>query len=59
MKQFSYNLNPNTGLIEGSFIHPETRTPTPFRGVYVQKRGWGSGYFMGTNTSGMVHLQLH
>lgn len=58
VKQFSYNLNPNTGLIEGSFIHPETRTPTPFRGVYVQKRGWGSGYFMGTNTSGMVHLQL-
>ena len=58
VKNFSYNLNPDTGLIEGSFIHPETRTPTPFRGVYVQKRGWGSGYFMGTNTSGMVHLQL-
>ena len=58
VKKFSYNLNPDTGLIEGSFIHPQTHTPTPFRGVYVQKRGWGSGYFMGTNTSGMVHLQL-
>ena len=58
IKTFSFNVDPNSGLVEGTFIHPRTRKPTAFRGIHVQKQNWSSGYFRGPERSGMVHLQL-
>jgi outer membrane protein assembly factor BamB len=58
IEKFSFNVNPTSGLVEGTFIHPKTRQPTQFRGMHVQKRNWSSGYFLGPESSGMVHLQL-
>ena len=56
LQQFDYRIDPDSGRVEGTFIHPETKQPTPFRGMLVQKRGWKSGYFMGADASGVVHL---
>jgi hypothetical protein len=56
LRQFDYSIDPNSGRVEGTFLHPETRQPTAFRGMMVQKRGWKSGYFMGADASGVVHL---
>ena len=44
--------------MDGTFIHPATKEETTFRGALLQKRGWTSGYFLGRNESGVVHLQL-
>jgi outer membrane protein assembly factor BamB len=56
LQQFKYQVDQNSGRVEGSFLHPETKQPTAFRGVLVQKRGWKSGYFMGADASGVVYL---
>ncbi|KAF0170592.1 MAG: cell surface protein [Limisphaerales bacterium] len=58
LQRFTWNFRPETGFVEGSFIHPATRQETAFRGALLQKRGWTSGYFLGQNHSGVVHLQL-
>ncbi len=56
--QFHWNFRPDTGYVEGTFIHPATRQETTFRGALLQKVGWTSGYFLGQNHSGVVHLRL-
>jgi hypothetical protein len=53
------NLNFNTGAgsFKGSVVNPFTGKPFNFGGVVLQKQGYGSGYFLGTNQSGRVLLQ--
>jgi len=58
LQHFAWSFRPDTGYVEGTFIHPATRQETTFRGALLQKRGWTSGYFLGQNHSGVVHLQL-
>ena len=58
LQQFRWNLRPETGYVEGTFIHPTTRQETAFRGAFLQKVGWTSGYFLGQSRSGVVQLQL-
>lgn len=58
LQRFTWNFRPETGYVEGTFIHPATQQETAFRGALLQKRGWTSGYFLGQNHSGVVHLQL-
>jgi len=58
LQRFSWNFRPDTGYVEGTFIHPVTQQETTFRGALLQKVGWTSGYFLGQNHSGVVHLQL-
>lgn len=58
LQQFAWNFRPDTGYVEGTFIHPATKQETAFRGALLQKRGWTSGYFLGQSQSGVVHLQL-
>ncbi|MEN9572297.1 MAG: Serine/threonine-protein kinase AfsK [Verrucomicrobiota bacterium] len=58
VQQFTWNFRPDSGFVGGSFIHPTTKEETTFRGALLQKRGWTSGYFLGQNQSGVVHLQL-
>ncbi|NBV25375.1 MAG: hypothetical protein EBS05_26110, partial [Proteobacteria bacterium] len=58
LARFTWNFRPDTGYVDGTFIHPLTHQETAFRGALLQKRGWTSGYFLGQNSSGVVHLQL-
>ena len=58
LQHFAWNFRPDTGYVEGTFIHPATKQETAFRGALLQKRGWTSGYFLGQSQSGVVHLQL-
>ncbi|MFA6544283.1 MAG: Ig-like domain-containing protein, partial [Limisphaerales bacterium] len=58
LQHFAWNFRPDTGFVEGTFIHPTTKQETAFRGALLQKVGWTSGYFLGQNHSGVVHLQL-
>lgn len=46
----------NSGVMTGTFQHPLTGQTLQFRGITVQKSNWRSGYFLGTNQSGVVHL---
>ncbi|MBI3875611.1 MAG: Ig-like domain-containing protein, partial [Verrucomicrobia bacterium] len=54
---FVLTLASNNGTLSGNFLHPVTRRATPFKGVLLQKQNWASGYFLGTNQSGMVFLR--
>lgn len=58
LARFQWNFRPETGFVEGSFVHPATQQETAFRGALLQKRGWTSGYFLGQSHSGVVHLQI-
>ena len=43
LQHFTWNFRPDTGYVEGTFIHPATKQETAFRGALLQKRGWTSG----------------
>lgn len=58
LSHFAWNFRPDTGFVEGTFIHPLTKRKIAFRGALLQKRGWTFGYFLGQNHSGLVRLQL-
>jgi hypothetical protein len=45
-------LSAITGIFAGTFIHPETGTPSKFRGVVLQKQGAGFGFFVGGSEAG-------
>ena len=49
-------INPQSGLFSGSKMNPATGKLLHFRGVMVQKRNAGSGYFLGTNQSGRAYF---
>jgi hypothetical protein len=50
-------LSMNTGLMTGSFQHPDnTNKTTSFSGVVLQQQNYGGGAFLGTNQSGSVLL---
>ncbi|MEO5804821.1 MAG: delta-60 repeat domain-containing protein [Verrucomicrobiota bacterium] len=51
------NLVNSSGLLNGSFIHPNTGKRTAFKGALLQKQQLGSGVFLGTNESGYFILQ--
>ena len=51
-------LAPKTGLLTGSFKHPDnTNAVTPIYGVVLQNNNTGHGYFTGTNQTGSILLQ--
>ena len=58
VQRFTWSFRPDTGYVEGTFVHPATGQETIFRGALLQKVGWTSGYFLGQNHSGVIHLQL-
>lgn len=49
-------VNPATGVFQGSFTRPGTRTRITFRGVLLQNQNLGAGYFQYNNASGQVGL---
>jgi hypothetical protein len=54
--RLSLSFSPSSGLFHGSQIIPGTRTAVSFKGVVVQGRANGAGYFLGTDQSGSVWL---
>ena len=49
-------ITTRSGLFSGSKVNPATGKLLHFRGVMLQKRDAGSGYFLGTNQSGRVYF---
>ncbi|MBI5775510.1 MAG: PQQ-binding-like beta-propeller repeat protein [Verrucomicrobia bacterium] len=52
--QVKVTFNPATGLMNGSFVHPLTRKSVPFKGAYVQRQNWRSGYYLLAGESGCI-----
>jgi len=51
-------LTPATGLIKGTFYHPQLgNLKTNFSGTVLQNQNYAAGYFLGTNQSGSILLQ--
>ena len=51
-------VNPATGLIQGTFNHPDIGSKvTRFRGALLQNRNATRGYFLGSNQSGSIRSQ--
>jgi hypothetical protein len=46
-----------TGLVNGNFVHPDSKTTTAIKGVVLQERNNARGFFLGTNQSGAVILK--
>lgn len=47
-------LSTANGLMSGSFLHPDTKRTAILKGVVLQSRNAGFGYFLGTNQSGVI-----
>lgn len=54
--KLTLTLVPATGLLNGSVTRPDTNKVIAFKGVVLQKQGFGAGYFLGTNASGGVMI---
>lgn len=54
--KFALTLSPTSGLLGGSFMHPNTAKKSALKGVILQKQQIGGGYFLGTDQSGKVSL---
>jgi hypothetical protein len=53
-----FTLAPKTGYLKGSFPHPQMgNAPVNFFGAILQNQNDISGYFTGTNQSGMMRLE--
>jgi hypothetical protein len=53
-----FSLSSGTGLINGTFQHPENgNTVTSFRGAVLQGENAGAGHFLGTNRGGLFFLE--
>jgi hypothetical protein len=50
-------LVPGTGLFKGTFLDPQLGRTVTFNGSLRQKSTNGSGFFLGTNSSGRVSLE--
>lgn len=53
----SLTFNKSVGSFKGSVPHPVSGKAVKFTGVVLQKQGFGSGYFLGTNQSGRVLIR--
>jgi hypothetical protein len=54
--KLALTLAPASGLIAGSFVHPDTLKKSSLKGVILQKQQIGGGFFLGTNQSGTISL---
>lgn len=51
-------LNSQTGLLTGQFLNPQTQRRTKLRGIVSPHGDFGAGYFLGTNSSGLLELTI-
>jgi hypothetical protein len=55
--RFTATLTRLSGLVSGSVRNPDNGRTLPFKGVFHQKAVQGSGFFLGTNSSGLILLK--
>ena len=51
-------INMATGEFGGSFLHPAINQTSRFAGQFVQTNTFGAGFFLGTDRSGFVTIEL-
>jgi len=56
--RLALKVTTSSGLMSGSFTHPQTLKKSTIKGVVLQKQNAGSGFFLGTNQSGAVFFGL-
>ncbi len=54
--KLSLSIMTKSGLFKGSVLSPDTGKPISFSGVVLEKQGFGSGFFLGTNQAGRVYF---
>ncbi len=54
--RLALSLTASSGLLIGSFVHPDTLKKSAIKGVILQKQAQGGGFFLGTNQSGSLVL---
>ena len=54
--KLALSLTTASGLLSGSFVHPDTLKKSAIKGVILQKQAIGGGFLMGTNQSGSVFV---
>jgi hypothetical protein len=52
--KLALSLTTSSGLLSGSFVHPDTFKKSTIKGVVLQKQALGGGFFLGTNQSGSL-----
>ncbi|MFN7138115.1 MAG: immunoglobulin domain-containing protein [Limisphaerales bacterium] len=53
----SLSVNASSGVLKGSFAHPQTGLAVPFHGAVLQNENRAGGFFLGTNSAGLLLLQ--
>ena len=56
--KLALKLNSSSGLLSGSFVHPQTLKKSTIKGVVLQRQNVGTGFFLGTDQSGSVSFGL-
>ena len=56
-EKLTMKLTPKTGQFSGSFFHPVLKKTINFRGLFLQLKDEGAGYFLGSNESGYVTIE--
>jgi hypothetical protein len=55
--KLTISVVPSSGLFSGSFVHPDMKKSTAFKGAFLQDLGVGRGWFLGTNQSGRMMIE--
>src|SRR5207248_2921199 len=51
-------INASSGLVMGSFVHPDTGQKTSFQGAVFRNRKLARGYFLSATQSGQISLEV-
>ncbi len=51
------NVSLPTGLVTGTFVHPETKATSPIKGVVLQQQNTAMGFFISDKQSGSMVLE--
>lgn len=57
ISNLKFSISAKAGSFSGSFRHPATGKTTKYSGVLLQSEDIGGGYFLGTNSSGVLRLE--
>lgn len=54
--KLALTVKPASGVLSGTFVHPQTLKKSTIKGVVLQKQNLGGGFFLGTEQSGSAFL---
>lgn len=56
LSKLAVTFLPSTGLVSGTFIHPNTLRATPFKAIVLPQQKTVFGWFLGTNLGGGISI---